>query len=57
MHLPVTIKEIQSGYCISPHFKDLYLHIAQNKLPNTKIAICKVEMLAERIYLTRFIIV
>ena len=49
-HLHVTVKEIQAGYLISPYFKDLYLYIAQNKLPSTKIAICKVEMLAENIY-------
>ena len=36
MHLPITVKEIQTGYLISPHFKDLYLYLAQNKLPSTK---------------------
>ena len=25
MHLPVTVKEIQAGYLISPYYKDLYL--------------------------------
>ena len=25
MHLPVTVKEIEAGYLISPYFKDLYL--------------------------------
>ena len=29
-----------------PYFKDLYLYLAQNKLPNTKTAMCKVETLA-----------
>ena len=48
MHLPVTVKEIQTGYLISPHFKDLYLYLAQNKLPSTKTAIYKVEMLTEK---------
>ena len=48
MHLPVTVKEIQVGYLISPYFEDLYFYLAQNKLPSTKIAICKVEMLAEK---------
>ena len=48
MHLPVTVKEIQRGYLISSYFKDLYLYLAQNKLPSTKTAICKVEKLAER---------
>ena len=43
MHLPVTIKEIQAGYLISS-----YLYLAQNKLPNTKTAFQKVEILAER---------
>ena len=44
MHLPVTVKEIQAGYLISPYFKDLYLYLAQNKLPSSKTAIHKVEM-------------
>ena len=39
MHLPLTLNEIQTGYLISSYFKDLYLYIAQNKLPNTKTAI------------------
>ena len=47
-HLPVTMKEIKGGYLISPYFKDLYLYLTQNKLPTTKIAIQKVEMLAEK---------
>ena len=47
-HLPVTIKEIQAGYLISPYFKDIYLYLAQNKLPGTKTAIQKVETLAEK---------
>ena len=33
-HLPLTIKEIQAGYLTSTYFKDLYLYLAQNKLPN-----------------------
>ena len=48
MHLPVTIKEIQAGYLISPYFKDIYLYLAQNKLPSTKSVIQKVEALAEK---------
>ena len=47
-HLPITIKEIQAGYLTSPYFKDLYLYLAQNKLPSKRSAICKVETLAER---------
>ena len=35
-HLPVIIKEMQAGYLISPYFKDIYLYLAQNKLPSTK---------------------
>ena len=48
MHLPVTVKEIQAGYLVSPYFKDIYLYLAQNKLAITKTAIQKVETLAER---------
>ena len=47
-HLPVTVKEIQAGYLVCPYFKDLYLCLAQNKLPSTKTTICKVEILAEK---------
>ena len=47
-YLPETVRKIQAGYSISPYFKDLYLYLAQNKLPSTKKAICKVETLAEK---------
>ena len=50
-HLPLTIKEIQTGYLKSPYFIDLYLYLAQNKLPSKRSAICKVETLAERFIL------
>ena len=46
--LPVTVKEIQAGYLISPYFKDLYLYLAQNKLPSTKTSIHKMETLGEK---------
>ena len=45
-HLPVPVKEIQGGYLISFYFKDSYLYLAQNNLPNTKTTIQKEEMLA-----------
>ena len=48
-HLPVTIKEIQAGYLISPYFKDIYLYLAQNKLPTTGTTIQKSKALAEDI--------
>ena len=48
MHLPVLIKEIQAGYLVSPYFKDVYLYLAQNKLPSTKDAIWKVKRLPEK---------
>ena len=48
MHLPVTVKEIQAGYLVSSYFDDIYLHLAQNKLPSNKTAIKRVEALAEK---------
>ena len=42
------IKDIQTGYLISPYFKDIYLYLAQNKLPSTRTVIRKVEVLAEK---------
>ena len=50
-HVPITIKEIQAGYLTSPYFKDLYLYLAQNRLPSKRSAIHKVETLAERFIL------
>ena len=37
-HLPLTIKEIEARYLTSPYFKDLYLYLVQNKLPNKNSA-------------------
>ena len=48
MHLSVTIKEIQAGYLSSSYFKDIFLYLAQNRLPSSKAAIRKVETLAEK---------
>ena len=46
MHLSVTINEIQGGYLVSPYFKDIYLYLAQNKLPRYN---------SRKIYIFRFI--
>ena len=46
-HLLVELKEIQAGYLNSPHFKDIFVYLSQNKLPTSKAAIRKVELLAE----------
>ena len=48
MHLSVMVKEIQVGYLSSSYFKDIYLYLAQNRLPSSKDAIRKVEMLAKK---------
>ena len=48
MHLPVKIRDIQAGYLNSPYFKEIYLYLAQNKLPSSKAAIRKVETLSEQ---------
>ena len=47
-HLPGEIKEIQAGYLNNSHCKDIYLYLAQNKLPTFKAVIRKVGTLAER---------
>ena len=47
-HLLVKIKELQAGYLHSSYFKDLYLYLSQNKLPSSKVAIKRVEALAEK---------
>ena len=47
-HLPIEIKEIQTGYLHSPYFKEIYQYLSQNKLPHSKMAIKKLEALSER---------
>ena len=42
------IKEIQAGYLATPYFKNIYLYLAQNKLPSYKTAIRQVEAMAEK---------
>ena len=42
------IKGIQVGYLNSLYFKDIYLYLAHNKLPSSKVGIRKVEALAEK---------
>ena len=56
-HLPVEIKEIKAGYLHSSYFKDIYLYLSQNKLPSSKVAIKRVQVLAKNIYPVRFIII
>ena len=46
--MPVEITEIQARYLNSSHFKDIYLYLAQNKLPTSRVVFRKVETLAER---------
>ena len=41
--VPVNCKRNTAGYLVSSYFKDLYLYLAQSKLPSTKAAIHKVE--------------
>ena len=43
-HLSIKIKDIQAGYLTSSYFKDIYLYLAQNKLPSTKSAIRKMKL-------------
>ena len=47
MQLLLEMKEIQAGYLNNSYFKDIYLYLVQNKLPSSKAAIRKVEILAE----------
>ena len=35
-HLPIARKDIQARYLVSSYFKDIYLYLAQNRLPSNK---------------------
>ena len=47
-HLPLTIKEIQTHYLTSLHFKDIYRYLAQNILPRKRHVRQRVENLSDR---------
>ena len=47
-HLPLMIKEIQTGYLNSLYFKDIYQYLAHNRLLSKKGAMKRVEILAEK---------
>ena len=47
-HLPLTIKELQTGYLTSLYFKDIYKYVAKNDLPRKRHVVQKVEILSER---------
>ena len=47
-HLPVEVKEIQTGYLHIPYFKDLYQYLLQNKLLSSKSAIKKLQAISEK---------
>ena len=55
-HLPLTIKEIQAGYLNSLYFKDIYLYLAQNRLPSKKAMMRRVEILAEKYIILDFLL-
>ena len=42
------IKETQAEYLNSLYFKEIYIYLAHNKLPSSKVGIRKVEALAEK---------
>ena len=56
IHLPITIKEIQASCLTSSYFKDLYLYLAQNKLPSKRSTIHKVEALVEKFILLYYLL-
>ena len=42
--LPLTLKDLKAAYLTSPHFRDIYLHILQNRVPLNKSAVRKLEI-------------
>ena len=42
--LPLTLKDLKAAYLTSPHFKDVYLHLLQNRAPINKSAAHRLEV-------------
>ena len=56
-HLPIEIKEIQTGYLHSPYIKDIYQCLSQNKLPHSKTAIKKTRSTIREIHFTQLFVI
>ena len=56
-HLPVELKEIQTRYFNNLHFKDIFMHLSQNKLHTSKAAIRKGRDISREIHTIRLSIV
>ena len=56
-HLPLMIKEIQAGYLNNSYFKDIYLYLAQNRLPAKRALIKKSRGTCRKIYNVRLFVV
>ena len=46
-HIPITVKEIQSGYLDNPYFQDIYLYLTHKRLLSSKAAVGTNKTLAE----------
>ena len=44
--LPLTLKNLKAAYLTNPHFKDVYLHLLQNRAPMNKSAAHRLEVSA-----------
>ena len=44
--LPLMLKDLKAAYLTSPHFKDVYLHLLQNRAPINKSAAHRLEVTA-----------
>ena len=42
--LPLMLKDLKAAYLTSPHFKDVYLHLLQNRAPINKSAAHRLEV-------------
>ena len=42
--LPLMLKDLEAAYLTSPHFKDVYLHLLQNRAPINKSAAHRLEV-------------
>ena len=43
LQLPCSLRDMQAAYLNSPHFRDIYLPIGMNKLPNNTRSAKKLE--------------
>ena len=56
-HLPIEVKEIQTGYLHSPYFKDIYQYLSQKQTPTFQNGYKEIRSIIREIHFTGLFVI